>query len=226
MHGHGYTQPVKRSPPTAWLVLVRVLFVVLSICSIGLLAWTMLLRLAIVTRRPLDWGLFVLALVSDIAALVLIGTESGDEIHTVGGWTGMALLMGTLVAAIAYYLAAEVRHFHRLRYGGYAPPPAPTQPYGYPQSPPHQYAHQQPTAQPPIPPYTAQAHQAHQAPQMPPTPPPYTRPQTTPPSTTPPPQRPTPARIDQVRAELDELSDYLRNHDSGSGHRGDHEGGR
>ncbi|MPY33783.1 hypothetical protein FNH09_21850 [Streptomyces adustus] len=27
---------------------------------------------------------------------------------------------------------------------------------------------------------------------------------------TPPPQRPAPARIDQVRAELDELSDYLR----------------
>ncbi|CAM5330372.1 hypothetical protein SVIOM342S_02197 [Streptomyces violaceorubidus] len=32
----------------------------------------------------------------------------------------------------------------------------------------------------------------------------------------PPPQhRPAPARIDQVRAELDELSDYLRHHDGG-----------
>jgi len=29
-----------------------------------------------------------------------------------------------------------------------------------------------------------------------------------------PPQRPAPARIDQVRAELDELSDYLRKHDT------------
>ena len=36
----------------------------------------------------------------------------------------------------------------------------------------------------------------------------------------PPPQRPAPARIDQVRAELDELSDYLRKRD------GQHEDGR
>jgi len=39
-----------------------------------------------------------------------------------------------------------------------------------------------------------------------------------------PPQRATPARIDQVRAELDELSDYLRRH--GDRRDGDHEGGR
>ena len=36
----------------------------------------------------------------------------------------------------------------------------------------------------------------------------------------PPPRPPAPARIDQVRAELDELSDYLRRQDGG------HEGGR
>ncbi|MBK3648045.1 hypothetical protein JHN46_46610 [Streptomyces sp. MBT33] len=46
-----------------------------------------------------------------------------------------------------------------------------------------------------------------------------------PPATAPaPPQRPAPARIDQVRAELDELSDYLRKHPGGSD--GNHEGGR
>ncbi|MFE0418765.1 hypothetical protein [Streptomyces tendae] len=40
----------------------------------------------------------------------------------------------------------------------------------------------------------------------------------------PPPQHhPAPARIDQVRAELDELSDYLRHHD---GRDGGHQGGR
>ena len=39
-----------------------------------------------------------------------------------------------------------------------------------------------------------------------------------------PPQRPAPARIDQVRAELDELSDYLRQHPGHSD--GNHEGGR
>jgi hypothetical protein len=39
-----------------------------------------------------------------------------------------------------------------------------------------------------------------------------------------PPQRPAPVRIDQVRAELDELSDYLRKHPGGQG--GSHESGR
>ncbi|MFI1758146.1 hypothetical protein [Streptomyces sp. NPDC020571] len=39
----------------------------------------------------------------------------------------------------------------------------------------------------------------------------------------PPPHHPAPARIDQVRAELDELSDYLRHHDGRDGHR---QGGR
>ncbi|MFI6657771.1 hypothetical protein ACIBL8_19885 [Streptomyces sp. NPDC050523] len=73
---------------------------------------------------------------------------------------------------------------------GYAAPPAQGPGYGYPQPPS---------------PYAATV------PQTPVTPAPV------PP---PPPQRPAPARIDQVRAELDELSDYLRKHP------GDHEGGR
>jgi hypothetical protein len=46
---------------------------------------------------------------------------------------------------------------------------------------------------------------------MPHTPPPaHTPVPQRPTPSTPPPQRPAPARIDQVRAELDELSDYLR----------------
>ncbi|MFI9172170.1 hypothetical protein [Streptomyces lincolnensis] len=192
MHGHGYTQPVKQPPHMGWLVFLRVLFVVIAIFSVGLLAWTMLLRLAIVTRKPLDWGLFVAALVADILALVLIGTEPGEDVHTAGGWTGMLLLLGTLVAGIAYYLAADIRHFHRLRHGGHPPRTAPA--YGYPQPAP-------PT------PYTA-----------------TTLPQTSRAPYSPPPQRPAPARIDEVRAELDELSDYLRNHD-GRPH-GNPEGGR
>ncbi|MEU6354706.1 hypothetical protein ABZ896_36220 [Streptomyces sp. NPDC047072] len=206
MHGHGYPQPSKQPPHTAWLVLLRVLFVVIGIFSIGLLAWAMLLRLAIVTRKGLDWGLFATAMVADIAALVLIGTESGEEIHTVGGWTGMALLFGTLVGAISYYLSADIRHFHQLRYGPYAPqpapagPPAPAPAYGYPQ---------------PQPPYYNTATTLHQTPAPAPTPTPTPQP-----PVPPPPQRPAPARIDQVRAELDELSDYLRRHD------GNHEGGR
>ena len=187
MHGHGYTQPVKQPPSPGYLVSMRVLFVSLSVLTCGFLTWVMLLRLAVVTRRSVDWGLFVAVLAVDILSIVLIGTEPGDEIHTPGGYTGLALLLITLVAVIAYYIAADVRHFQQQRYAGYAPTPTPG--YGYPQ---------QPSS-----PFTA-----------------TTVPQTAPPQTTPPPPRqapPPPARIDQVRAELDELSDYLRRHDGNGG---------
>ncbi|GAA3789877.1 hypothetical protein [Streptomyces chiangmaiensis] len=49
---------------------------------------------------------------------------------------------------------------------------------------------------------------AYAAPHMP-------QPRTPVPPPQPQPQRPAPARIDQVRAELDELSDYLRKHEGG-----------
>ncbi|MFD0315467.1 hypothetical protein [Streptomyces flavalbus] len=208
MHGLGYTQPVKQPPPTALLVFLRVLFVGLAILSFGFLTWAMQLRLAIVTRRVHDWVLLAVVLVAEVVALVLIGSEPGDEIHTPGGWFGLALLLGTLVADIAYYLAADVRHFHQLRYGGYAPQPAPVASYGFPQ----------PTPAPT--PYPATT--LPQTPPAPSTPPVGQHPHTPPPIPTPPPRHPgpAPARIDQVRAELDELSDYLRQQDGG------HEGGR
>ncbi|MFC8197175.1 hypothetical protein ACFWBR_00085 [Streptomyces sp. NPDC060006] len=195
MQGHGQAQPVKPPPPTGLLVFLRVFFVVISVCSFGLLGWTMMLRLAIVTRKSLDWGLFVATFAAEVLGLVLIGTEPGEEIHTVGGWLGLALLLGSLVAVISYYLAADIRHFHQLNYAaaGYAPhQQTPASAYGYPQSP---YAS------------TTGPHT--------PVPPMAPIPQPQPAAPTPPPQRPAPARIDQVRAELDELSDYLRKHEDG-----------
>ncbi|QOV37861.1 hypothetical protein IM697_05455 [Streptomyces ferrugineus] len=200
MHGHGYPQPVNQPPPTGWLVFLRVVFVVISVLSFGLLMWTMMLRLAIVTRRALDWWLFAASIVVEFLGLYLMGSEPGEEIHTAGGWIGLALVLGGIVASVAYYLSADIRHFHQLRFPGYRAQRPPAQAYGYPQ---------------PQSPYTATT-----APQSPTrqAPTPHTPiPQTPAP---PPPQRPAPARIDQVRAELDELSDYLRKHD------GNPEGGR
>ncbi|NNN37563.1 hypothetical protein HLK59_46010 [Streptomyces sp. S3(2020)] len=213
MHGHGYTPPVKQPPHPALLVLLRVLFVVIAIFTIGLLAWAMLLRLALVTRRGLDWCLFAASFVAIVLGLVLLGTEPGEEIHTVGGWTGLILLLGTLIAAISYYLSADIRHFHQLRYGAYAPKPAPAPAYGYPQ---------------PQSPYTATTLPQTPAPipQSPLPQPPAPR-DVVPHAPVPPaqpPQRPAPARIDQVRAELDELSDYLRRQDGNPN--GGYEGGR
>ncbi|MFJ6657926.1 hypothetical protein ACIQNG_16390 [Streptomyces sp. NPDC091377] len=227
MHGHGYPQPVKQQPSTGVLVFLRVLFVVIAVCSLGFLSWAMMLRLALVTRKGLDWGLFVAVSAADVLAMVLLGSEPGDEIHTPGGWTGLALLLGTLVAGVAYYLAADIRHFYRPPQAAYAHAhahasahtPVPGTTYGYPQPQPHPQPH---------PPYTATTVSQMPPVQRPaPTPPPpppahHTPPPATPvapgahhapppASATPPPQRP--ARIDQVRAELDELSDYLRNRD-------------
>ena len=227
MQGHGYAQPVRQAPPTGLLVFLRVLFVVISVMSFGLLMWTMMLRLAIVTRKALDWWLFAGVIVGETLGLYLLGSEPGDEIHTPGGWTGLAFLLGTLVASVSYYLAADVRHFHQLRFSGYAPqrPPAPA--YGYPQPQPQS---------PPRPPYNAAAAPRSPIPHSPPPRAPIPQPpapsaaaQHSPvphgPVPPPPPQRPAPARIDQVRAELDELSDYLRRQDGGH-HDGNHEGGR
>ncbi|MEU6538260.1 hypothetical protein [Streptomyces sp. NPDC047000] len=217
MQGHGYTPPVKQPPATGWLVVLRMLLIVVSFCSLGFLAWTMLLRLAIVTRKSLDWGLFVAVMAADVLSLVLLGSESGDEIHTTGGWLGLFLLLGTLVATTAYFLTAEIRHYQQLSRAAYGAGGT-TGTYGYPQPPapyPATTMHHTPIPAVPQPPLRTP-------------PPPVQAPQPPLSTTPPPPQRPAPARIDQVRAELDELSDYLRKHD---GHhddhqQGDHEGGR
>ncbi|MFE0252908.1 hypothetical protein [Streptomyces sp. NPDC059010] len=225
MQGHGYTQPVKQPPPTGLLVFLRVLFVVLSVCSFGLLMWAMMLRLAIVTRKPLDWGLFAASIVVEFLGFYLMGSEPGDEIHTAGGWTGFALLLGGIVLSVSYYLAADIRHFHQLSFPGYPAQRGPAPAYGYPQ-PQSPYTATTVPQSPPIPhtpiPHTPMPHTP--VPQTPA--PPSTAPRDAAPHTPapPPPQRPAPARIDQVRAELDELSDYLRQHDGRQD--GNHEGGR
>ncbi|WTO36846.1 hypothetical protein OG399_21870 [Streptomyces achromogenes] len=217
------TQP----PHTAWLVCLRVLFVVLGIVTIGFLSWAMPLRLAIVTRRPLDWGLFVAVLAADLLGVVLLGLEPGEEIHTTGGYVGLILVLGSLVGSIAYYLAADIQHFalRRQAYAAMSGVPA----YGYP-APAAAYAATTvptaPTASAPAVP-TAPAPVPHRAPGPPHTPPPVSHtpppapyaPVPGPPPAVPLPRPPAPARIEQVRAELDELSDYLRRQDG-------HEGGR
>ncbi|MCZ0209797.1 hypothetical protein OZK63_30820 [Streptomyces sp. UMAF16] len=227
MQGHGHGQPVTQPPHTAWLVCLRVLFVVLGIVTIGFLSWAMPLRLAIVTRRPLDWGLFVAVLAADLLGVVLLGLEPGEEIHTTGGYVGLILVLGSLVGSIAYYLAADIQHFalRRQAYAAMSGVPA----YGYPAPAAAYGATTVPTAPtapaPAVP--TAPAPVPHRAPGAPHTPPPVSHtpppapyaPVPGPPPAVPLPRPPAPARIEQVRAELDELSDYLRRQDG-------HEGGR
>lgn len=175
------------------------IFVVVAVMSCGLLAWACLLRLASVTRRTLDWWLFALAVVHIVATLYIIGTDPGEEEFTTWrGDVGMSMLFGGLIAIVAYYLAADIRHSSRSRT---APPSPYAQTTGYAQ----QTGYSYPPVQVPQP-YTP-------APPLPQPPVQHQPPQHAQPQPGPEPQRPGPARIDQVRAELDELSDYLRNHE-------------
>ncbi|MEU3451625.1 hypothetical protein AB0H29_31040 [Streptomyces thermolilacinus] len=193
------------------------LFAVLPLLSCGLLMGGAMLRLALVTRRQRDWWLFGASVVLTLTAIVLM-PEDADTLRAdlvVGG------LLLSAAAFTGYFLYADIRHFDPNAPAPAAPSPyattfpsgtasGPAPGYGYPAPQgqaypgtptpvPSPYAQPQPqpaaTAQPPV---TAQP----QPPQTPPQAQPQTRPG--------PPAGP---RIDQVRAELDELSDLLRRDD-------------
>ncbi|MFJ1897439.1 hypothetical protein [Streptomyces sp. NPDC088115] len=205
MYAPGYPQSVPpRIPGRAWIVSMRVLFCALSVFSVGMLLWAPLLRLAIVRRRASDWWLTGGAFAFVVAVMMGIGRDEGDA-HGID-FVLIPLLLLAMVAAPVYYLVADIRHYgphgakqHAM--GGYVPPapgyatttPVTGKPGPAPQ-PPHQQQTfpQQPVAQQTFP---QQQYGQQQAPPH-----------------TPYPQQlhPQPQRIDQVRAELDELSDYLR----------------
>ncbi|MGW6354951.1 hypothetical protein ACWFR5_07055 [Streptomyces sp. NPDC055092] len=202
MHGQGYMPPPQR-PSHGVQIGLRVLFVALAVLSIGFLAWAALLRLALTTRTKTDWIVFGCVGALQAVTIVLIGTDPGaDEFTTWRGNLGMSLLLITLAGVVTYYLVADIRYARKQRfalYSGYQPQPPLQQPaYGYPP--------QQPYAPTPPPPTTPVHTQPTQTAGQAPTPVPTPAPQ---------PQAPPPHRIDQVRAELDELSDYLRKQEGG-----------
>ncbi|MFJ3578279.1 hypothetical protein [Streptomyces rubiginosohelvolus] len=203
MHGYGPMpqQPTTSRPSPATLTTVRVILVALTVLSCGLLGWAPMLRLAIVTRRPRDWFLLVVVLALNIGlfAFIMATPDDPDQMSDAAALFMMLWILGLLAGVITYYLYAEIRHYNAL--GAPAPygtPVHPAPPLPYQQQ--HLAPHQQPQQHQPQP-------QQHQQPN------PYTAP------TTPPTPTPAPRRLDQVRAELDELSDYLRkeNKDSRDG---------
>ncbi|MFB8380556.1 hypothetical protein [Streptomyces rubiginosohelvolus] len=209
MHGYGPMpqQPTTSRPSPATLTTVRVILVALTVLSCGLLGWAPMLRLAIVTRRPRDWFLLVVVIALNIGlfAFIMATPDDPDQMSDAAALFMMLWILGLLAGVITYYLYAEIRHYNTL--GAPAPygtpvHPAPPLPYQQQHLAPHQQPQQhQPQPQPQLQP------QQHQQPN------PYTAP------TTPPTPTPAPQRLDQVRAELDELSDYLRkgNNDSRDG---------
>ncbi|MFJ2638985.1 hypothetical protein [Streptomyces sp. NPDC087511] len=208
--GHPPTPP-RRVPSRAWIVSMRVLFLVLSVGSVGILLWSPLLRLAIVRRRASDWWLTGAGFVFVCVLIPVLGRDGNDEPTGIDNVL-IPLLLVTMLGSIAYYLVGDVRHYDRLTkqhpMGGYsAVPPAPGYGYGYPYAP--TVPTRMPSAAPMPAPIPAQAPaplvRPAQQPQQP-QPSPWQQQQPHPQ----PHPTPHPHRIDQVRAELDELSDYLR----------------
>ncbi|MGW9496623.1 hypothetical protein ACWG5P_19890 [Streptomyces prasinus] len=209
MYGHGAAPPHRS---TATVITLRVLIAAAGFLSCGLLSCVPLFRVAVLRGRLLDWVLAWVSLPLSLALLMVIGSLPEADTRTD---VALYLLLSLGAGAAAYYLTVDIRghrppHRHGTHgphspYATTTPTPGAPLPYGYPQpaSPYGQPVLPQPGMQPP------------------PTPVPH---HGTPPSPVPPaqpPQHPGPARIDQVRAELDELSDYLRRSDGGQGHGND-----
>ncbi|AQS69215.1 hypothetical protein [Streptomyces pactum] len=242
MYGNSAAGP----PPSrgaATVITLRVLFAAAGFLTCGLLACVPLFRIAVLRGRGLDWTVAWLSLPASIGCLAVVGSlPEGDRRTDVA----MAALLLIGAAASAYFLVVDIRlHAAPRQFTGYAPPPqalaahyGQTQPAGpyaptlvphSPHTPAPRPAHPgfqappAPMAQAPQAPMPQAPPPRAPAPQAPAPQPPMTQtPVPRGPAPTPPPRHPAPARIDQVRAELDELSDYLRRHDGN----GDDRGGR
>ncbi|MFE3856183.1 hypothetical protein ACFXPN_34280 [Streptomyces griseorubiginosus] len=218
MYGHGAAPPARDS---GTVITLRVVLAAVGFLSCGLLACAPLFRIAFLRGRVVDWVLAWASLPLSIACFAVVGSLPESDRRTDVAMS-LVLLLGLFSSV--YFLVMDIRVHQQRRFTGYLPPQGPTvhTGYGYPHPQPH------PT---PTPPYTSTVLPPPQPRPQPPVPP-VSGPGPGPGSgvVPPPPQRPAPARIDQVRAELDELSDYLRKHDGGHGDggtgSGNHDGGR
>ena len=177
------------------VITLRVLFAAAGFLSCGLLACAPLFRVAFLRGRSIDWVLSWASLPLSIACFAVVGSLPESDPRTDVAMS-LVLLLGLFSSV--YFLVMDIRVHQQRRFAGHPPPQGPPvhAGYGYPQPTPPSTL----LPQPPAPPVTA------------------------PGVVPPPPQRPAPARIDQVRAELDELSDYLRKHEGNT--EGSTEGGR
>ncbi|MDH6609390.1 hypothetical protein M2164_005025 [Streptomyces sp. SAI-208] len=202
MYGHGAVPPARSS---GTVITLRVLLAAAGFLSCGLLACAPLFRVAFLRGRSVDWVLAWASLPLSIACFAVVGALPESDPRTD---VAMALVLLFGLFSSVYFLVMDIRVHQQRQFAGYPPPQGPTVHTGY------GYPHPAPS---PTPPYASTLQPPQPQPQPQPSAPPVPGPGVVPP---PPPQRPAPARIDQVRAELDELSDYLRKHD------GNTEGGR
>ncbi|HET6858612.1 MAG TPA: hypothetical protein VFH94_16170 [Streptomyces sp.] len=214
MHGSGVAPPARNDGAVIGL---RVLFTLCGALSCGLVACMPLFRIALLRGKGLDWVLAWGSLPVTAAAFAVVGSVPEEDPRTDVA-VGALLLLG--MASAMHFLIFDIR-FHKQPQalggpGQYGPYANTVPQYGYPHHAPNPAPHHAPNPAPhPTPdqgrppnPYASVP-----APQQPS----YGYPATPPPHPPHPPQHPQPQRLDQVRAELDELSDYLRRDSGGSG---------
>ncbi|MFE1955533.1 MULTISPECIES: hypothetical protein [Streptomyces] len=211
MYGPGAAPPPRTD---GGVVAMRVLFAALSVLSCGLLASVPLFRIAYLRKRTLDWVLASVALPVTFALFAVVGSLPETDRRTD---VALAAILIIGAASAVYFVVFDVRRVQATPLPAPYPPTAQTVGYGYPPVQ-HQPAPQPPYTHPTVSQTGFATHQTlgaapqHPAPQ-------HAHP--TPPPVQPQPQQPQgeqgqpPHRIDQVRAELDELSDYLRQQDGG-----------
>lgn len=199
MYGPGTAPP----PPAkrGAVIGLRVLFTVLPMATLGVGAWGSVLRLALLRRRLVDWLVLPVVVVLGVGGFVLVGVSDEDSARSDVGVSGIMLCM---VAVPVYFLIADILWFSSAALRAGLPGPALS-----PLAPPNPYATgslhggaRGPIPAPPLVPPPAGVPGAGMTGGTP-----YGYGQA--PSTPAAPRTPPP-RINQVRAELDELSDYLR----------------
>ncbi|MFE2430961.1 hypothetical protein ACFXJ5_29995 [Streptomyces sp. NPDC059373] len=190
MNGPGTAPPQPRPTGDGGAVALRVLFMVIGYVGFSLLNWILLLRLALLRRRPMDWVVFG-AVGIVLPGICLSMISDSDNITGPADATGTFGFVGLWLFTPVYFLVLDIQYRKETREAAAAQSYAAPSPYPY----------AQPHPQPQLPgrpgPYEYNPY-SHT-----PTPPP-------PPAPAPPPAVPQPPRINQVRAELDELSDLLR----------------
>ncbi|MFF5391016.1 MULTISPECIES: hypothetical protein [unclassified Streptomyces] len=191
---YGPTQvPQVPQPPKSTLsggrIALLALFCLLALLSCGFLSWAPLIRLACVTRRARDWVVCGV-LFAGSAALFSYAAATGDkETGTGESFVAVGVMVGLVAGSITYYLFGEIRHAERLRTAPAYGPVGYTYGNGAATLPradvrPNPYAN--PVTHTPVGPAPVVPGPAAPVPQ------------------------PPGHRIDQVRAELDELSHLLR----------------
>ncbi|MBC2876118.1 MULTISPECIES: hypothetical protein [Streptomyces] len=127
------------------VVTIRVVIVAITVCTVFLLSWIPMLRMAIVRRRAFDWALFWVVLVASVVWLFMMREELAKTVWYTLGVTGA---IGTGVAATAYYLWSDIRH-HRAARTRWAAPQAGVAPAAaFPAAAPGPYAPVHPGGQP------------------------------------------------------------------------------